>query len=321
MKAACTVARFRRNYRSALCKVRLLLCVITAGLSTTAHLSAAQEAQPQTRFQRTILSLQDASADVRSDFAAAALANLASAYSNEAKLARQQAGRNAQLRAWSSTVERYASQMPLLLDDIALGLPVQLGIGGETPLTITVGDRTVIVSHPRLSQQSALEQGILMDFCSRNSCEQLSPREAGAEPIPVSSGHVRPTWTFSAQGSNCAYRGITVRFTSAQNMAKARLICEQFLQEVVTLTEELAWQQRHAVVIEWEQLDIQSTPGRPEHMVRLNTAGDSVLVTIPVLRGSTGLLEQVIPWVRQQLSEQQELAIEVDADHYGWQRP
>lgn len=276
-----------------------------------------RQSEPQSRFVRTVLQLQDAYPQVRSEFAATALSHLASAYASEARLARQ----DARQRSWSATVDGYASQMPLLLDDVELGLPVSLTLEGDNSLAITVGDRTVILSHPRLSQQGALEQGILKDFCSRQACEQIETDKSSLEPIPASATKLRSNWNFNERGSDCSYEGITVRFRSDLNMAHARAICEQFLQEVMALAEELAWQRRHAVEIQWEQLDIQPTPGRPEHMVRLNTLGDSVLVTAPLLRASPGLLKQVLPWLRQRLDDSAAVNIELDAAAYGWQEP
>jgi hypothetical protein len=198
---------------------------------------------------------------------------------------------------------------------------VLLTLSGEQSLAITVADRTVIVSSPRLTQQSAFEQEILLDFCTQHSCEQSSPASAAQQSLPAPTVHVRPDWTFSAQGSVCAYQGIEVRFDSQKNLANSRHICEQFLREVMTLTDELAWQQRHGVAIEWEDLDIQATPHRPEHMVGLNAIGDAVLVSIPLLYRSPGLLQDVLPWIRARLSNQQEVSMELNADHYGWQKP
>ncbi len=296
----------------------------TACILSVAQISVAQETKGQTRFQRTVQYLQDASPELRGEFAAIALTNLAEAYLDEAQLARKEAGaagHNADLSSWSAMVDYYARQIPVLQSDIELGLPVRLTLGGEQSLAITVADRTVIVSPPRLTQQSAFEQQILVDFCTQHSCEQFSPGSAAPESLPAPTERVRPDWTFSAQGSVCAYQGVKVRFESQKNLANSRPICEQFLREVMTLTDELAWQQRHGVAIEWENLALQATPHRPEHVVTLNGLGDSVLVTVPLLYRSPDLLQQLVPWLRQRLSNQQEVSIEVDADRYGWQKP
>jgi hypothetical protein len=249
---------------------------------------------------------------------------LADAYLAEAQLARadaRAAGRDTSLRGWSATVDYYARQMPVLLDDIELGLPVRLTMGGEQSLAITVGDRTVMVSPPRLNQQSAFEQGILAEFCARHSCEQFSAGNGEQESIFSATARVRPHWMFTAQGQVCSFQGIKVRFQNEKNLANSRLICEQFLLEVTTLTDALALQQRHGVLIEWDNMDIQSTPQSPEHMVRLNAPGDSVVVVVPMLYRSPDLLQRVIPWIRERLSNQTEASIELDADQYGWQKP
>jgi hypothetical protein len=286
-------------------------------------LARAEVPEPEhlSRFQRTAQYLQVAPHELRSDFAAIALANLASAYFAEARLAREQARKHPHLMSWSVRVDRYASQMRLLLEDIELGFPVRLSLGGEKSLAITVADRTVILSHPRLYEQSVFEQGILETFCARHHCEQFAPGGRGEAPIPLSSSRVRPQWSFTAHESTCTYQGIAVRFQNTRNMANARLICEQFMLEVMTLTDELAWQGRHAVPIEWGQLLIQPTPHRPEHMLQVNGLGDTILVTVPMLYQSPGLFSRVLPWIRQRLAGQAQASLELDATDYGWQKP
>ena len=288
-----------------------------------AHIELEQVPAAQTRFQRTVEYLQSAEPQLRSDFAIVALTRVADAFAAEARLARQQSGPGAdrQLGGWSATVERYVGQIPLLIDDIELGLPVRFTIGEEKSLAITVGDRTVIVNHPRLTQQGALEQSILKDFCGTHSCAQMAPRDADSTPIPVSTSHVRPSWNFTESDSNCSHLRITVHFDRARNMANARLICEQFLQEVMTLSDELIWQQRNAVAIEWDTLQIQTAPGRPEHIVQLNTAGDTVLVSLPLLNANPLLIKQLARWIRAHVEGEQEPAVELDASQYGWQKP
>lgn len=298
--------------------IGLVLWVLAVAQFSVAQEGEVQQAGQQSRFVRTVVTLQDAAPEVRSDFAAIALSSLANAYSTEARLAQRN---DSDARAWTATVEQYASQIYPLLDDVELGLPVQLILEADQSLAINVGDRTMIVTHPRPSQQGALEQAILKDFCSRQDCGQIQPDPAAAAPISASEAFIRPTWSFTQHGSDCSHEGITVRFSNHQNTAHARLICEQFLQEVMALADELAAQHRHGVEIQWEQLEIQSVPGSPEHLVRLNTWGDSVLVAAPLLGGSTKLLQQVRPWLRQWLETSSPARIEIDAASYGWQAP
>jgi hypothetical protein len=324
MGTALPFAGYRWAGRLAACTLWLFGWAATVILVTVAPGSEAQDAAGQTRFQRTMQYLQDASPELRGAFAATALRNLQEAYVTEADLARKEtgaAGRAANLGGWSATVDYFARQVPLLLDDIALGLPVRLAIGGEQSLTVTVSDRTIIVSHPRLSQQGAFEEAILAEFCAQQSCEQFLPENAAREPLQVATMRVRPDWTFTAQESVCSYSGIKVRFQGRENLSNSRHICEQFLREVIALTDQLALQQRHGVQIAWDDLSVQSTAHGPEHMIQLNAIGDTVLATVPVLSRNPDLLGQVTPWIRQQLDNQTEISIELDANQYGWQEP
>ena len=324
IKAPHSVAASRRSAPLAARVAWLPLCAAAVLLFSAAVTAAPANSTSQNRFQRTIQYLQTAAPELRGEFAAIALTNLATAYVEEAQLARAEAsatGHHANLGGWSAMVDYYAGQMPLLLADIELGLPVQVTLGGEQSLAITVADRTVIVSPPRLTQQNAFEQKILLDFCTQHSCEDIPGGSAAPQSLPTPNVEIRPNWTFSAQGQVCTYQGISVHFESAKNLANSRLICDQFLREVITLTDQLAWQQHNGVSIDWAGLSIQATLHSPEHVVAVNSIGDSLIVTVPLLYHSAGLLQRVLPWIRQWLTQQQGISIELNASDYGWQQP
>lgn len=259
---------------------------------------------------------------MRADFAGIALTELALAYAAEAKLAREEArgaGNNADLWGWSAAVERYAGQMPLLLDDIELGMPVELIVDGEKSLAVAVAQRLVILNHPRPSQQALFERQVLQEFCSRYHCGSIAPGGGEPEPIPVSRGPIKPAWNFSQQRWTCSHRGISIRFRNEPDLSSARVICEQLIGEASSLADELVWQAGLVVAIDWDNLAIQSAPRRPEHVIRLNASGDTVVLTVPLLYGTPGLLEQIMPWIKQRVTTQVDAKLEIDADAYGWQ--
>ena len=303
------------------------LATCLCGLCLFAYMPAvvSDPAGGESRFRRTVSYLQQAPPEERWDFAFTGLTELAQAHAREAALAREelkQHGRDAKLLGWSIAVDQYASELLLLREDLLPGFPPGMSMEDSKPLTLLLGDRSIILSHPRPDQQSAFEHSILFEFCARHDCNRFTAAGIERKPIPLSSGKVRPAWIFSAQGPLCSYRGIEIQFSNTSQMAMSRLICEQFLQEVMTLDNELAWQRRHAVIVEWDYLTIAATPGQPEHMVRLNSLGDTVLSSLPVIYGSAGLLQQIKPWLRDRESEEGEgsgVRVELKAGHYGWE--
>ena len=52
--------------------------------------------------------------------------------------------------------------------------------------------------------------------------------------------------------------------------------------------------------------------------MRLNAAGDSILVTLPLIYGSPGLLEDLKPWLRYRVGAGEEVQLRLDAADYGW---
>lgn len=281
----------------------------------------AVDPEPRSRFERTVAALRD---DTAGPFARIALERLADAYAAEARLAREQArsaDQGTQLRGWSVAVDGYARQMLLLLEDLNQGYPVRMIVGNGAASAVSVADRTVIISHPRPSQQGAFEQEILREFCATHHCDDTTAEERAQEPIPVFTRLVKPAWSFTQDGPSCSHQGITVYFTSERNLANSRAICEQLMREAELLADEMAWQYRHAVSIDWRGLTIAATPGGPEHMVRLNGAGDVLLVSVPLLYSTPALMPELIPWVQGQIGDRQEVEVELDAVTYGWQDP
>ena len=116
----------------------------------------------------------------------------------------------------------------------------------------------------------------------------------------------------------CAYQGIEVHFKNEENLAESRAICNQFLQEVISVATEISWQQALAVAIQWSELEIQATAGGAEHLLRLNGLGDAAAVTAPLLYADPRLFGHILPWVRQWLVNREEASIQLEAHHYDW---
>ncbi len=296
---------------------RLLACCLFA--------ASVLVAAPESRFQRTVDQLRFVAPEQQRDFATIALAELVEVFAAEAGLARTQARQvsgetRAKLLGWSVAVDQYADDLLLLVDGIGEGAGVQLRHDPEGTVTVVVEGRRVILLHPRPDQQTAFEQRVLAGFCAAHDCELLTATTTPSrEPIPISAGTVYPRWHFAQDGANCESDGITVHFPAAQQLAALRRTCEELLLEADALAVEIAWQQRHGVEVDWGKLQIASTPGQPQHRIRLNDAGDSILLTIPVLHGSAGALEALLPWLRTRYSDQPVVPVTLDATRYGWE--
>ena len=285
-------------------------------------LAAGAEAA-QSRYDRIVHALQSAEPELRAQFASSALLELTEVYLAEADLARheaEQADNPARLASWSRAVEHYASQLALVLDDIALGFPVALRSNAREVASVSVGGRTIMLAHPRNSQQSAYQQAVLGHFCGKGLCRDLIASDEPLKPIPMSPGLVSPDWQFTASGPSCNHLNLKLIFSGGGDIGRQRALCEQLMQEAEVLATELAWQQRHGIAVDWNALSVRPVPLRPEHLVVLNEAGDSLLVTLPLLNGSAGLLLQLSPWLQQRhRAEGQPPAVVLDAAALGWE--
>ena len=288
--------------------------------SPMAALAGGDEAAAS-RFQLTVLSLRAEDLALRSDFASIALNQLAETFMAEADLARREA-RDAEspgkLLGWSRAVDRYADDLLRLVDELEEGMPVEVSADQNSAVTLTVANRAIILTHPRSTQQAEFDQRVLAEFCSRNVCARLTKIDVEDEPIPVSATRVTPDWAFSLEGPVCSHRDVEVRFSSTADLARIRQICGQFFQELLTLATELAWQQRHGVRLDGGRWSIRPTTLRPEHLVTLNAAGDSVLVAIPLIYSSELLQRDIAPWLQECLDGARFTPLRLDGARYGW---
>ena len=299
---------------------------LSAGLLLAAGFASAPSAiavAQESRYERIVHSLQSADPELRATFATSALLELTEVYLAEADLARREAAAAEdamRLSSWSRAVERYANQLTLVREDITLGFPVDLRRNAREVVSVSVGGRTIMLAHPRNDQQSTYQQAVLGHFCGKGLCRDLIASDEPLKPIPMSSGVVSPRWQFTPSGPSCSHQNLQLSFSSGGDLGRQRALCQQLMQEAEVLATELAWQQRHGVRVDWEALSLRTVPLRPEHLVVLNDAGDSILVTLPLLNGTTGLLQELSPWLQQRHQPEQELpALLLDAGRLGWE--
>ncbi|MDO8862607.1 hypothetical protein Q6D67_12930 [Haliea sp. E1-2-M8] len=296
-----------------------LLVFLLSGLATAADMS---------RFQRLVVSLGQAEPAIRGRFARIALLEMAEIHLAEAGLARNQTAQDAEperLLGWARAVEAYAGQLLRLHEDVEQGAPVLLlpGLVGDT--AILVGERSIIISHPRRDQQQALEQAILHVFCGRENCLQLLAArvELAPEPILESPSSRPPSWSFTRSGPVCEQSGLQIQFPAAAgpgagNLAQYRSLCRQLFAELQLLVAALRSQLRQGVVPEWGALAISATPHRPEHSIRLNSAGDSLLLAVPLLHSTPGLLGHILAWLRPLAESGVAPGLVLQARDLGW---
>lgn len=297
---------------------RLILCL--ALLAAGVQVALAETAS---RFQRTVEALQQGEESARSRFASLAVLELAEIYLAEADLARsesQDSDSAGRLLSWSRAVERYAAQLLLVQEDLDLGYPVLLRSHSREAPSITVADRTVFLAHPRRGQQGAYEQSVLAQFCTGYTCAELTSRASEhAEPIPMSPGVVSPAWNFSSAGPLCEYRGLQLQFAAGGELQRQRALCQELMQEAALLATDLAWQRRHGVEVDWSFVSVSATPQRPEHMVVLNGAGDTLLATLPLIYSTDGLLQRLAGWLQAYPTAGEPLRVSLEAGELGWE--
>ena len=110
-----------------------------------------------------------------------------------------------------------------------------------------------------------------------------------------------------------------MRFAHTAALPRYRAICAQLLREAHALADDMIWQRRQGVVIQWDALAIRSTPRPTQQLVQLNTRGDAILGALPLLNTSPALLRDLVPWLRSRAAGEALSRVELDAARYGWE--
>lgn len=296
------------------CLLTLVLYLLAAFAALALHASDSSGTREKqgTRFYLTVKAVAVGSEDARHAFAKTALQQLALAHALEAQLAREDlkaSGDRKKLLGWSLAVDRYARDLARMIAAIEQGNPASLLFTQEDRVAIQLSGRMVIVSHPRRAQQRALEQEILQEFCTRQACDQFLNASLAQSNLPVTTAPVRPAWTFTEDGHRCSYQGVRLMFRPGGKLRQQRVACAAVIQEIMQLSNEIAWQIRHSVAVSWKEVALFSTPIDGQHRVQLNSAGDSILLSLPVLAQNPQLLQEAALWLRERIELTSEEAV------------
>ena len=253
------------------------------------------------RLNDLALAVANAHAMLRVDLAQIALTELAATYDDEAMRARQDMRTRAKkpgLGRWSAQVQSLAQDYRLLAESISQNTSIDINIGAENSLYLTIDGRLVAVSSPRMNEQAAFERSIIAQFCALNRCDELldMPVAAPAETVVDRGGSTR--WSFSQNaGPVCeGPDGLQFQFNNMDNLGRKRDVCARTVAELGTLTAALATKLEFGVRIDWERIMIRSLPGGDEQ-VTLNREGDYIQQSLPTLAQRRDLFRLVRPWL------------------------
>lgn len=267
----------------------------------TAALAREAGRTPTNRLNDLALAVANAHTMLRVDLAQIALTELAATYDDEALRARQDIRTRANkpgLGRWSAQVQSMAQDYRRLAESISQDTIIDINIGAENSLYLTIDGRLVAISSPRMNEQPAFEQSIITQFCTLNRCDELldMPMATPARTVADRTGTTR--WSFSQNaGPVCeGSDGLQFQFNSMDNLGRKRDVCARTVAELDTLTAELANRLAFGVRIDWERIMIRSLPGG-EEQVTLNQEGDYIQQSLPTLAQRRDLFRLVRPWL------------------------
>jgi hypothetical protein len=280
--------------------------VLIVALSWYPLPAVSQSGDSLSRFERIVIALNDAPLGWRAEFANVALSQLLEAYRFEVDLARSEfESDNLKLQRWARTVDKFADQLIPLLVDVEQELPVTLTLENGSTAMLTVAGRSVMLNHPRLSEQRVYEYKLLEQFCHSIPCDRLLNDQSAQTAAGYSASTTlaaSPQYQFTEDRRICAYDGIRIVFPTKVDVALMRETCKRFFQEVAAVLGEIGRQTNQSVRVEWDYLRLNPTPPGQLNLLQLNRAGDASPLSLPVLYQSPAVLEAIIPWLSAKLS-------------------
>lgn len=265
-------------------------------------------AHPASQINRLATALADAPSELRADFAMAAITEMVAGYNEEALRARREARGRAgsrDLGRWSLAVDAYAAKLTMIADGVHADTPIGITIGADNIIILDIDGRPVLLSSPRVREQSAFEERVLERFCYQHPCEELI---AGYQPPQVAEATRDPeiVWTFSQQaGPTCSTSdGLEFQFLTMENIGPKRVACTRVVQELNNLAETLAWHIANGERIDWNRLAVHASPDASEDQVELAAGGNTLRLPLPALAATPRLFELVRPWLAAKASGQ-----------------
>lgn len=289
----------QRSARSRLCWVRAVTCCCVFALSVPGVIGAAASS-PVVAYGRLVEALRLAPNSVQREFAQLALGELDTSHRVEA--ARSQAGGDRRGR-WAASVESYNAGLRSLTAGITPDTIISLHIGADGRTQLLVDDAVVIISSPRASQQSQLEQRIVERFCARYLCHQLIVENLAAPDVDTRGVTFGFDITEDAGLSCNSGDGLEFLFYVRDQIDERRRWCQQIVAELRMLGWALGEQIDAGVPIEWDQFTIDVTAVQadggsvPGNTVRLNGAGDSLVLPLPYCAAAPRLMRRLVPWL------------------------
>jgi len=283
------------------CLSLLLCCLPPCPAGAVQPAPVIPLAPATSQINRLAAALDAAPEAMRADFAVAAIAEMVVDYNEEANRARREArshARDRDLGRWAVAVDTYATQLTLIANSVTPETPVTVAIGADNSISLEIDGTPVLVSSPRVREQSAFEQRVLDRFCTLYPCDDLIAGYRPSQTV-VTTTDTETYWSFSQQaGPTCSTGdGLEFQFQDMTKIGEKRKACGNIVSELNALATALAWNISNGNRIDWNRLAIHALPGGEEHQVELTGGGNTIRLPLPALAETSRLFELVRPWL------------------------
>jgi hypothetical protein len=280
------------------CRILVLvmfICVPTAGVSGQRSLNVSPDV-----LLRLANSLQSASDEVRADFGSVALSEMITVYELEfdkLSVAGQVSHREMARQArWAAALQDFLDGLYAARDELDAGALVEVFVSPPVTVQLSIGERLLAVSSPRIDNPQALSQQIVQVYCDSFVCDPdvIDP----PQPKPVIPA-ARGGWSFAA-GKASTFEtddGLGFMFADVRRRARKEQVCIQIYEELQRLSTALADARRRGLAVDMKVLQVRASGHGDDQRVLISTTGQSLRLYLPLLVQVPGIVEIARHWI------------------------
>ena len=303
-------------------KHHLSLCffIFLSLFSSTSVLAASEINVTRSRLVQLALHLEVADPELKYEFYRIALIEMYNTYLEELNKSYTNLPRNpkkrAKVRRWGYATHDYLEYLDQYFFQLDSGSAMDFYVNRQNKIVIFIeGESPVIISGPNPMANKQIEYNIVEQFCQLYDCIEYFERTHYDNNRPLDDtdvegidsdetllyGQITGTWNIKKdmQADFVTTSGVVVEFSSLKNRSFKEQWALDIANEIEDLINGLDNAQRKGNKIQWTLLNMnESSIADNTHKIIINSKGDFIKLSLPLIRNSKTLFQQLVPWIK-----------------------
>ena len=273
---------------------------LVLGLAS-ASLVTAQSVDPvSSRYSRLLQQVMASDVTTQRTFSEIALAAVIKA--NRAEMARAIATQDATQR-WAGGAAGYVARLETIAGNLERATEFQVIAQRRGTALLVIDDQQVMISAPRDSQQSRLENAIVYTVCEQIDCAAPAPAPPQLETIAAEERDITKEWAF---GDNrppllSTSDGLHCVFEDARHLRLKEAACAGVMRDLRLVAAGVRAVAERGAIIDWTTFGITPPRGGEGSRVVYDRAGDYFQLDVPYITSAELVWREAIPWLQARL--------------------